>query len=502
MGRMDRLGPAAPLAHLAHLAHPASLEAAQSSGHAEVATCNFLAKMSVQLLMRNHFLSLPIALAACAATLSCRSAEGGNDAGTAITPFAAVALADSLATHDLWPGFNPRSTPVAIYDGTRTLLFRHPSPPGAFTPLAGHDSVWVHPGRDSSVSANTSTELGGVTTATLMPASDSIPALRRAGILIHEAFHVFQRAHHRPWAANEADLFTYPVSDGALLTLRRLESEALRRALLAGTRSRAECWAGTAINLRHERFARLPAGAAAYERGTELNEGLATYVEWRATNAPDSNVLPVQEYAPEKIRDRGYRSGVALARLLDRLSPEWRADLEANDSIPLDSLLSAAVATQTGRPCEFTDTERDSIGQVATSDVAALKDRLAADRRAFLDQQGWRLVIQAASPLFPQGFDPLNVSVVAPGEVLHSRLVKLGNDAGSVEVIGRASLSEAAGAHPLFNGVRTLTVTGLEAPPSITGADGGLRVTADGISGEFRGATADTAGTVVTLHVP
>jgi hypothetical protein len=452
--------------------------------------------------MRNNLLSVPIVLAVCTVSLSCRSADAGDEARAATTPFATVALADSLATHDLWPGFNPRSTPVAIFDGTRTLLFRHPAPPARFTPLAGHDSVWVHPGRDSSVSANTSTDLGGVTTATLMPASDSVPGLHRAGILIHEAFHVFQRAHHPSWAANEADLFTYPVNDGQVLTLRRLESEALRRALMARAKSGARCWGHTAMALRGERFSRLPAGAAAYERGTELNEGLATYVEWRATDAPDSNVMPAGEFPTEQIRQRGYRSGVALARLLDRLSPSWRATLEAHDSVPLDSMLSAAIAAQPGAPCAFTDAERDSIRSLAESDEAALAERLATDRRNFLDQPGWRLIIQAAHPLFPQGFDPLNVKVLAPGEVLHARLVKLGNDAGSVEVIGRASLSEAAGAHPLFNGVRALTITGIDSPPRVIREGDGLSLSAEGITGMFRGARADTAGMVVTVRLP
>lgn len=466
-----------------------------------VAIRNFFLSQPVQVHMRKNTRAVPIILAACSASLSCRSADAGNEARPAITPFATIALADSLSSQDFWPGFNPRSTPVAIFDGTRTLLFRHPAPPPPFTPLADHDSVWVHAGRDSSVSANTSTELGGVTTATLMPAPDSTPALRRAGILVHEAFHVFQRAHHPSWSANEADLFTYPVSNAALLTQRRLESEALRRALLAATRPDAACWARAAVNLRRERFARLPASASAYERGTELNEGLATYVEWRATNAPDTNILPAHEFAPEKIRDRGYRSGVALARLLDRLSPDWRAELEAHDAVPLDSMLTTALARLPGEPCGFTDAERDSIGRVAATDETALAGRLAAERRSFLDRPGWRLIIKAASPLFPQGFDPLNVNVVAPGEVLHSRLVKLGNDAGSVEVIGRPSLSEAAGSHPLFNGVRALTVTGLAELPRVTNADSSISISADGISGTFRGASVDTAGEVITLRL-
>lgn len=451
--------------------------------------------------MQKSFLAFSVFFASGSLAAACQRAQSRNEQGITNTPFALIALADSLSDQDLWPGFDPRSTPVAIFDGTRTLLFRHPAPPQPFTPLADHDSVWVHPGRDSSVSANTSTQLGGVTTATLMPASDSVPALRRAGILIHEAFHAFQRARHPSWTANEADLFTYPVNDGDQLTLRRLESDALRRGLTAGNRDQARCWAQSAMALRHERFSRLPADAVAYERGTELNEGLATYVEWRATDAPDSAVMPATDFAPEAIRQRGYRSGVAMARLLDRLSPAWRATLEQRDSLPLDSLLSAVSASHTGAPCAVSAAARDSIRQVAQADEAALVRRLDTERRTFLGQPGWRLVIEAASPLFPQGFDPLNVRVVAPGEVLHERFIKLGNDAGSIEVIGRPSLSEAAGAHPLFNGIRALTVTGLDAAPSVRNAEGSISVTASGITAEFRNASVDTTGMVVTLRL-
>ena len=478
-----------------------SVATIRPSGQVEVAPCNFLSARFVQIHMHKNILTVPVTLAACT-LLGCAGADSRREAQAPAGPFAIVATADSLSTQDLWPGFDPHATPVAIFDGSRTLLFRHPDPPFAFTPLAGHDSVWVRAGRDSSVSANTSTELGGVTTATLMLASDTVPVLRRAGTLIHEAFHVFQRAHHPSWAANEADLFTYPVEDAHLLTLRRLESDALRRALGVSSSDGMKCWAAAAMTLRHERFVKLPAGGAAYERGTELNEGLATYVEWRATDAPDSHVMPAAEFAPEKIRQRGYRSGVAIARLLDRLSPDWRAGLEAHDSVPLDSMLSTVIESQRLAPCAFADAERDSVRHIAESEEAALGQRLAMARRTFLDRPGWRLVIRAASPLFPQGFDPLNVSVVAPGEVLHARLVKLGNDAGSVEVIGRPALSEAAGKHPLFSGVRTLTVTGLDAAPRVSLADSSLSISADGISGMFRGATVDTAGMVMTLHLP
>ncbi len=446
-------------------------------------------------------LAASTALAGCWRTGSAQAAAGAQGHPDSI-PFVIVALADSLAKQDLWPGFDPRATPVAIFDGTRTLLFRHPAPPQPFTPLQGHAGVWMHDGRDSSVSANTSTEMNGVRTATLMPATGRATTLDRAAILIHEMFHVFQRQHHPGWTANEADLFTYPTNDRRLLELRRLETGALRRAANRGGSEKAACWAQAAVKLRRERFAAMPASAAAYERGTELNEGLATYVERRAIDAPDSTIFPDSAIAPEAVRQRAYRTGAALARLLDRLSPRWRAELEAHDSLSLDSMLTVVLAARHQSPCAFSDAERNRMLQAAWADQQSLARRLAVDRRTFFDQPGWRLVIEAASPLFPQGFDPLNVRLLAPGEVLHSRFVKLGNSAGSVEVMGRAALSVAAGTHPLFSGVRTLLVTGLPGPPQVTVGDSGLTVSADGIHGTFQATSVDTAGMVVTLHLP
>jgi hypothetical protein len=417
-------------------------------------------------------------------------------------PFAVVAEADRLAARDLWPGFDPQAVPVAIYDGKRTLLFRHPAPPQGFLPVPGHNRVWAYAGRHPSVTANSSAELGGVRTATLMPPADSVSLRERAGVLVHEAFHVFQRERHPAWSANEVDLFAYPVDDSELLALRRMETEALRRALAARTPERSACWAHTALDLRRERFAGLPPGSVTYERGIELNEGLATYVERRATGEPDSTLLPAEEFAPEAVRQRGYRTGVTLARLLDRFSPAWRTMLKQNDSTPLDVLLSPLLDSRAESvgACVFTPPERDRIQAAAATDVNTLRSRRAEQRRAFLNQPGWRLVI--AAPLFPQGFDPLNVQAIARGEVLHTRFLKLGNKAGEIEVIGRAALTEAAGAHPLFNGVRTLTVTGLASEPTITEANGVVTVRADGVSAELRGATVERAGQTVTVRLP
>lgn len=420
---------------------------------------------------------------------------------TATDPFAVVAETDRLSARDLWPGFDPRTITVAIYDGEQTLLFRHPAPPEGFQRVPGHEGVWTFTGRHPAVTANTSTELGNVRTATLMPTT----VVPRAGLLIHESFHVFQREHHPGWSANEAELFTYPVDDPDLLALRRSETEALRRALALSDTARAACWARTALDMRRERFAALSAGSIAYERHTELNEGLATYVERRATGEPDSTVLPVEEFAPEAVRQRGYQTGVALARLLDQFSPTWRRTLEQNDSIPLDVLLATSLPPRASdvRACAFKPAEWDRIRAAAAIDIRALRGRRAEQRRAFLEQPGWSLVIVApGAPLFPQGFDPLNVQTVARGEVLHTRFLQLRNETGEIEVLGRAVLTESAGEHPLFNGVRSLTVTGITSEPMITEVNGVVTVKADGVTAQVHGATVEYTEWTVTVRLP
>jgi hypothetical protein len=147
-------------------------------------------------------------------------------------PLAVIAEFDRMAARDLWPAFDAKRTPIAIFDGERTLLFRHPSPPDGFTPLAGMHGALQMKGRLDAVTANSSAQIGGVATATLMPAKPGTSVRARAGTAIHEVFHVFQRARHPGWSANEADLFTYPINDGAQLAARRREYALFRRALL------------------------------------------------------------------------------------------------------------------------------------------------------------------------------------------------------------------------------------------------------------------------------
>jgi hypothetical protein len=402
----------------------------------------------------------------------------------------------------LWPGYDPVAIPLAVYDGERTFLFRHPAPPRGFTPVAGSTPgtrVWK--GRHEAVVANTNSEIGGVPTATLIVdrTQPGFSLLDLAAVAIHEGFHVYQRERHPGWIGNEADLFVFPTDSAELLALRRLETEALRRALAADDAAGAECWARCALALRGERYAGMDSVFAAYERGTELNEGLATYVEMRAAGRRAVD-LPQTEFGPAEVRRRAYTTGAALALLLDRLKPGWPAGFEANDHQTLDEALT--VALRTGNVCTFDHAAVAGAEQKARTDVAALAEERELRLVAFEGKPGWHVVVEAGGgePLWPQGFDPLNVERVGPGRVLHTRYLRLGNAAGRLEVLDAEALTDGAGPHPLFQGVRRVELTGL-VKPDVSEAKGTVSLRVAGLTLEFKGASVTRSGEVITVRV-
>jgi hypothetical protein len=424
---------------------------------------------------------------------------GAETPGTSAA--AVFAEFDRMAGQPLWPGFDPKKVPLAIWDGERTFLVRHPSPPPE---LKREGEMWVAPGRHPAIRANTSEEIGGVSTATLLlEPGRSRTAREWAAVMIHEAFHVFQRQRHPTWHGNEADLFLYPVDDPGALALRRLETEALRRALAAKDSKASACWAGEALGLRRERYGKLPASAISYERGTELNEGLASFVEARSLGNAAGPAVPDEEFPAEGVRSRAYVTGHALAALLERFDPSWKDTLASGGAGSLDELLSAALTRAAAGRCALPANVYAAADEKAKADAARVVQDRGERREAFFARSGWTLEIAAGSqPLFPEGFDPLNVSILVGSEVLHRRFLKLGNGTSAVEVLDRESLTEAAGAHPLFNGVKRLIVTGLAAEPKIRQEGGAVIVEADGVTATLKGARVEKGEKTVRVVLP
>jgi hypothetical protein len=292
------------------------------------------------------------------------------------------------------------------------------------------------------------------------------------------------------------------VEDSAALALRREETFALARAVGASSADSARCWAHTFADARRRRFAMVGPAAAAYERGTELNEGLAQYVERRATGTMPT--LDAADPAAARVRQRAYAVGAAMAGLLDRTRPEWRELLEgAPDKAtpPLDSLLSDAAPAVSSLSCAPDRAQRMRWATQAGADVRALVVERGRARDEYLGRPGWRVVVESpAAPFFPAGFDPLNVARLSATEILHTRFLKLQGPRGTIDVLGGSALTEGApGQHPLFAGVVRLTISGLPAAPSMSDSAGVLAVNAPGVVIRLRGAKADVTGETVRL---
>jgi hypothetical protein len=406
-----------------------------------------------------------------------------------------IAAYRRLSAQPPWPGFEPATVPVAVFDGESTWLWGHPHPPtDTFrTSIVG---LYRMAGQHPLVKANSSAELEGVTTATLLlDRSRPGTATSWAATLIHEAFHVYQRTHHKDWTANEAELFTYPVEAEAPQRLQRLETEAWHRAV---SRQQSACWAQAALEYRQLRFGLLPVGAVSYERGTELNEGLATYVEFRAEKR-DTIPFPMDGFAPEEMRLRGYTVGPTIGRLLDRFAPHWREQLERGPTRALDELLAAALGASEG--CRFGTAEEDSIRALARLDVRRVHASREVLRDSVLSAPGWRIEVTADSgvALWPERFDPLNVVALEGGAIVHRRFLKLSKNGLAIEVLNRTALTESAGEHPLFNGIRRLVVSGLPGEPSVEEQPGHVVVTADGVRLEGRVRAVERNGQTILL---
>jgi hypothetical protein len=403
---------------------------------------------------------------------------------------------DHIAAQSPWPGFEPRRTAVEVFDGTDTYLWQHSQPPQEFKPFVGaQPGLFVFRGRHETVRANTGVIVNGVPTATAdISQKGQESTAQLASLLIHETFHVYERKAHPNWGANEADLFTYPFDDPKALLERRLETLALVKALRGTNDQDAECWAQTALTERAERFGKLPTTNAAYERGTELNEGLAQYVEYKSINKAPA--LTTSDFPIDKIRDRGYATGQAFAILLDRFVPDWKSTI---GDTPLDELLQSHLPKSNAK-CSLPREEVESQLRRAQQEVAQLVATYHSQKERFLNARGWRIeIISGKEPLWPQGFDPLNVTNLGDGQVLHSRWVKLGNASGVIEVLNHDSLTESAGQHPLFNGVRELIVTGLPEPKVSKNGDS-VTVEAPGVKGTLA-ADVEHSGQTLVLKI-
>jgi hypothetical protein len=408
------------------------------------------------------------------------------------TPVEIFEKQSELDTNDLWPNFAPDEIPVALYDGEKTYLIRHPDPPEEFIPLDGHEGIFVSEGRHSSIVANTSTEINGILTSIGMTTIGSDKSVELfAATVVHESFHVFQKEFYGNWGVNEASTFTYPSTNAEIWELRKEILIALEHAVNSKRDLDAIGWAKYALELRDSRFNLMNEETRNYDRGMELLEGTARYVQFKSLNDLQENCFEDIEFLPTDARRPSYSVGCAFAVLLDRFMPDWKSEFTTENRPYLDDMLRTAIHDLDSDKKKLGKQELKKLQKSSEKEVAlVVKDRENM-LDEFLDKPGWTFILEPGkdNPLWPNGFDPMNVVCVDEVQVLHNRFVKLGNSLASIETMNHQALTFASGEHPIFTGVSKVVVTGLESEPLIVEDGDTKTVVTDKMKASFKDAT-------------
>ena len=340
-------------------------------------------------------------------------------------------------------------------------------------------------------------ELNGILTATLL--FDRSRSLQEnVAVLVHELFHAFQRKHHPEWQANEVELLTYPEDDVEILALRWLEFSALGESLSQRNRDKAVSWARALLETRKKRFSAMAPGAVDYERGIELVEGTAYYVEDLVAARNPDPLKALEKLCPGGVRAILCESGRCIAFLLDRVCRGWKDRLERGIFSHLDEILAAE--TEDVPPAQLKPQSLRKARTWAERKREELFKARALLLREYLERPGWTLEVEVLEPLWPAGFDPMNVVRLDERRVLHRRWLSLTGRTAKIECLGRECLTEAFGDHPLFQDVRRLLITGLEDEPSVDLVGSRVEIKAEGVQLRLKGVKIERIGRVIRIR--
>ncbi len=359
---------------------------------------------------------------------------------------------------ELWPGWDPAATPLAIHKGTEMgVLVGHPSPPPNFRRVTAPGvsaPVFVADSTTGMIRANTAQPFAGTLTAFFSyQGFMGKPAAEALALAMHELFH----AHYNRIAPGKFGNILvvlwgkYPEFSARNRALLALEGQMLLSAVKARDPEEARQSAAGFLGLRAERRKEMVPELRRYESGEESSEGLAQYVELRllqmlprinaayqeAAAAADKRLETLTRLsALKRDRERFYVLGMAQAALLDRLRPGWKKEFESGPLL-LDELLAASVS-----PAPEAETARlmESLSYRSVLDeqekaVAERREQGARKLTDLTSRGGERLVIEVGGvkdQLALRGFDPDGAVVLSPGLVLHSfLLLDLGAEPGA-----------------------------------------------------------------------
>lgn len=344
----------------------------------------------------------------------------------------------------VWPGWNASKTPVLIYfPGRQDVLINHPKPPEGFKRYAGPvtsaiGSIWFKDGATLVEwdGQNTSMDVNGVQTLVVadtlsgrrqwieslfgaQPKPEEVTKTITDGLFTdpydamllfaHEAFHVYQHQKSTGKAGNELTLGQYPALSVENNVLIALEADYLAEALRAKSKAEVRSAAIRWLVARTDRRAILSSSCREYEDGTEFNEGLAKFVEFKLLQVlegtePPKDLWLIQgfrgykdlsasrdrligqmkgfmsgafninndPYGASPVRFRLYYSGMGVAALLDCLGARWQ-DRILQPNTSLTSLAAEAIAAT---PAEMEEARKSLKSGPRYQELSASKEAL------------------------------------------------------------------------------------------------------------------------------
>jgi hypothetical protein len=279
---------------------------------------------------------------------------------------------------EVWPGLGSAEIPIILYDENSEFLVGEANPPPPWQTVEDDDFMGRRYFRRAAAKPQSFAVSLGARWAGSIGSfgymSSRIPLKLGRDfhivLILHELFHAFQATqapqHFRRAQTVYHSESHYPFKNAEFSAAWDKEGAALAAAIQAAEANLVSSRAREFLDIRDTRRARaaLDADLLSFERELEWLEGLAKYVEVRfyelaAARVPESaNAKRRPEGLPHLLGDlarlrtglgqqrgdlRFYLSGMAQARALDRLSPDWKSrGLE--EELYLEDVLRAAIA--------------------------------------------------------------------------------------------------------------------------------------------------------------
>ena len=269
------------------------------------------------------------------------------------------------AGDQIWPGLAGADIPVVLYNAAYEFLVGDPKPPRPWELVPGDDfegrAYFRRAKGDAQSFAVKIGEGWAGSAATLDHMLSRMPLkLGRdfhAVVVLHEMFHAFQ-ASRAPKRFEQAlavykSESRYPFQDAEFAADWTEEGATLAQALKAANDALARRLAGKFLEIRRMRRGRsgLAPELVTYERELEWLEGLAKQAEMRFYETAGARLPFILQNDFVRLEKqmgaqggdlRFYLSGMAQARLLDRLCPGWQSKT-ALAALILEDILSAVV---------------------------------------------------------------------------------------------------------------------------------------------------------------